>query len=249
MVRRLPNLVTFRDDPDAMLVMSLETYDEDTDTARKADIMQRDVVGRVPPVTAVGSAEDGLLVSLNQRGTCRPALHRLPVSRARTPDHRRAGRPDLPGPCVRRLADRRPVSVRQRPGQADTPRKQPAQPIPQRRGAGEGPARRRAAGRYRREPRRAVDPGRRYPRLCRRPVPHPAGGLHHRPSQERRAVDRHRRLERPGLRGRHDRLRHAQDQRHRAAGTGVEPEIPHHLRCHPPPGRLGRTARSTRTRR
>jgi N12 class adenine-specific DNA methylase len=67
-VRRLPNLVTFRDDPDAMLVMSLEDYDEATDRARKADIMQRDVVGRVPPVTAVGSAEDGLLVSLNQRG-------------------------------------------------------------------------------------------------------------------------------------------------------------------------------------
>ena len=67
-VRRLPNLVTFRDDPDDMLVMSLEAYDEDTDTARKADIMQRDVVGRIPPVTEVGSAEDGLLVSLNQRG-------------------------------------------------------------------------------------------------------------------------------------------------------------------------------------
>jgi N12 class adenine-specific DNA methylase len=67
-VRRLPNLVTFRDDPDAMLVMSLEAYDEDTDTARKADIMQRDVVGRVPPVTEVGSAEEGLLVSLNERG-------------------------------------------------------------------------------------------------------------------------------------------------------------------------------------
>ena len=83
-VRRLPNLVTFRDDPDAMLVMSLEAYDEDTDTARKADIMQRDVVGRVPPVTEVGSAEDGLLVSLNQRGTCRPALYRLPVSRPRS---------------------------------------------------------------------------------------------------------------------------------------------------------------------
>jgi N12 class adenine-specific DNA methylase len=67
-VRRLPNLVTFRDDPDAMLVMSLEAYDEDTDTARKADLMQRDVVGRVPPVTEVRSAEEGLLVSLNQRG-------------------------------------------------------------------------------------------------------------------------------------------------------------------------------------
>jgi hypothetical protein len=43
-VRRLPNLVTFRDDPDAMLVMSLEDYDEDTGTAWKADIMQGDAV-------------------------------------------------------------------------------------------------------------------------------------------------------------------------------------------------------------
>jgi len=84
-VRRLPNLVAFRDDPDAMLVMSLEAYDEDTDTARKADIMQRDVVGRVPPVTEVGSAEDGLLVSLNQHGKMDvpyiASLYRAPEAR------------------------------------------------------------------------------------------------------------------------------------------------------------------------
>lgn len=67
-IRRRPNLVKFIEDPDAMLVMSLEEYDEVTGKAAKAAIMSRDVVGRTPPVTQVRSAEEGLLVSLNQRG-------------------------------------------------------------------------------------------------------------------------------------------------------------------------------------
>src|SRR5207253_1358263 len=37
--------------------------------ATKAAILMKDVVGRIPPVTHVKSAEEGLLVSLNQRGT------------------------------------------------------------------------------------------------------------------------------------------------------------------------------------
>ncbi len=68
-IRRMPNLVKFREDPDAMLVMSLEDYDEVTGKASKAAIMTKDVVGKTPPVTHVQSAEEGLLVSLNQRGT------------------------------------------------------------------------------------------------------------------------------------------------------------------------------------
>ena len=67
-IRRMPNLVKFREDPDAMLVMSLEDYDEVTGKATKAAIMLKDVVGKTPPVTQVRSAEEGLLVSLNQRG-------------------------------------------------------------------------------------------------------------------------------------------------------------------------------------
>ena len=67
-IRRMPNLVKFREDPDAMLVMSLEDYDEVTGKATKAAIMQKDVVGRTPPIMQVRSAEEGLLVSLNQRG-------------------------------------------------------------------------------------------------------------------------------------------------------------------------------------
>jgi N12 class adenine-specific DNA methylase len=69
LIRRMPNLVKFREDPDAMLVMSLEDYDEVTGKAAKAAIMMRDVVGKTPPVTQVKSAEEGLLVSLNQKGT------------------------------------------------------------------------------------------------------------------------------------------------------------------------------------
>ena len=68
-IRRMPNLVKFREDPDAMLVMSLEDYDEVTGKATKAAIMTKDVVGKTPPITQVDSAEEGLLVSLNQRGT------------------------------------------------------------------------------------------------------------------------------------------------------------------------------------
>src|SRR5262249_23293878 len=41
-IRRMPNLVKFKEDPDAMLVMSLEDYDEVTGKAAKAAIMVRD---------------------------------------------------------------------------------------------------------------------------------------------------------------------------------------------------------------
>src|SRR5215470_9155025 len=49
-IRRMPNLLIFRDDPDAMLVMALEHYDERTGTAKKAAILHQDVVGRRPPI-------------------------------------------------------------------------------------------------------------------------------------------------------------------------------------------------------
>ncbi|MCA9215601.1 MAG: DEAD/DEAH box helicase family protein, partial [Planctomycetales bacterium] len=68
-IRRMPNLVKFRDDPDAMLVMALEDYDEMTGTAQKTAIFGQDVVGNKPSVDAVHSAEEGLLVSLDRKGT------------------------------------------------------------------------------------------------------------------------------------------------------------------------------------
>ena len=67
-IQRMPNLVKFIEDPDAMLVMALEDCDPTSGTAVKAAIMTRDVVGRAPPVTAVRTAEEGLLVSLDQKG-------------------------------------------------------------------------------------------------------------------------------------------------------------------------------------
>src|SRR5439155_19612873 len=59
-IRRMPNLVKFKEDPDAMLVMSLEVYDEVRGKATKAAIMEKDVVGKNPPITNVSSAEEGL---------------------------------------------------------------------------------------------------------------------------------------------------------------------------------------------
>ena len=67
-IRRMPNLVKFKEDPDAMLVMSLEEYDEATGLAQKSAIMTKDVVGPRPPVTHVATAEEGLLVSLDHKG-------------------------------------------------------------------------------------------------------------------------------------------------------------------------------------
>src|SRR5262249_55225387 len=67
-IRRMPNLAKFREDPDAMLVMALEEYDEVTGKAIKAPVLLRDVVGKSPPITTVASAEEALLVSLDRTG-------------------------------------------------------------------------------------------------------------------------------------------------------------------------------------
>ena len=67
-IRRMPNLAKFREDPDAMLVMSLEDFNDLTGKSAKAAIMNRDVVGKNPPITHVETAEEGLLVCLDQRG-------------------------------------------------------------------------------------------------------------------------------------------------------------------------------------
>ena len=117
-IRRMPNLVKFKEDPDAMLVMSLEDYDEVTGKAAKAAIMQRDVVGKTPPVTHVRSAEEGLLVSLNQKGTVDlpyiASLYHKPEAHG----HRGTRRPDFPRPGVENLADGRCLSLWKRPGEA-----------------------------------------------------------------------------------------------------------------------------------
>jgi N12 class adenine-specific DNA methylase/predicted RNA methylase len=67
-IQRMPNVVRFVDDPDAVLVLALEETDPTSGTAVKAAIMLRDVVGKAPDITAVASAEEGLLVSLDRKG-------------------------------------------------------------------------------------------------------------------------------------------------------------------------------------
>jgi N12 class adenine-specific DNA methylase len=60
LIGRMPNMVTVRDDPDTMLVMSLKEYDKFTGKAANAAIMKQEVVGKRPPVTTVNSAEEGV---------------------------------------------------------------------------------------------------------------------------------------------------------------------------------------------
>ena len=70
-IRRMPNLVKFREDPDAMLVMALEDYDEVTGKAAKAPILLQGTWWvKTPPVTSVSSLpkKEGLLVSLDRTG-------------------------------------------------------------------------------------------------------------------------------------------------------------------------------------
>ena len=159
-IRRMPNLVKFREDPDAMLVMSLEEYDEVTGKAAKAAIMEKDVVGRSPPVTSVHSAEEGLLVSLNQRGAVDLPFIATLYGKPEAPDHRRAGRPDLPRPRQPE-AGRPPTPISPATcAPSSQPPKRPAPALrPQRRGAARGAARGRAARRHRRQSGRAVDTG------------------------------------------------------------------------------------------
>src|SRR5262249_53265655 len=59
-IRRMPNVVKFKEDPDAMIVMALEDYDEITNKAAKSAILLKDVVGPTPEVTAVRSPDEGL---------------------------------------------------------------------------------------------------------------------------------------------------------------------------------------------
>ena len=79
--RRMPNLASFREDPDSALVAALEIYDEATDSARKSAIFHGDVLKAAPEPVIKGPA-DALAVSLDQTGGVDIALiaERLGVS-------------------------------------------------------------------------------------------------------------------------------------------------------------------------
>ena len=171
-IRRMPNLVKFREDPDAMLVMSLEDYDEVTGKAAKAaDHAQGRGRQDARPSPPSHRAEEGLLVSLDQQRRGRPALS-SPRSTAspRTQVIAELGDLIYRDPESQSMADRRRLSVRQRAGQARRRRGRRPGLRPQRRGPAGGAAGGRAARRHRRQSRRPVDTGSRHPGVRRRAV-------------------------------------------------------------------------------
>ena len=230
-IRRMPNLAKFRDDPDAMLVMSLEDYDEVTGKAAKAAIMLRDVVGRTPAVTHVASAEEGLLVSLDRTGSVdlpfiaglygKPEdtviaelgdlIYRDPESKAwQTADEYLSGnvREKLKtaksaGPEFARNAEAL-ANVQPEdvlPGDIDANLGAPWIPVSDIQAF--------AADLFKVSP----EPVRR-----------------NRPPEERRRLDGRCRCQRRAIRGRHGGIRDAEGQRHLAVRAGPQPQIPRHLR-------------------
>ena len=147
-IRRMPNLVKFREDPDAMLVMSLEEYDEVTGKAAKAAILKKDVVGRKPPVTTVASAEEGLLASLDQKGAVDlPFIAKL-YGKPEEQVIAELGDLIFLDPESGSLADGGRLSLRQRAGQARRGTGRRPWLRPQRRGVAQRAARGRAARRH-----------------------------------------------------------------------------------------------------
>ncbi len=62
------NIRAFAGDPDLPLLLSLEHYDPETKTARKAAIFERRTLERYKPVDHVETASEALTVSLNETG-------------------------------------------------------------------------------------------------------------------------------------------------------------------------------------
>ena len=174
-IRRMPNLVKFREDPDAMLVMSLEEYDEVTGKAAKAAIMHEGRGGQEarpsPPSPAPRKGCWSPSTSA-ARSIC-PSSPRSTAS-PRTQVIAELG--DLiyhdPETKTWQTADAYlsgNVRAEARRGRARRPGLRP-----QRRGPASRAARGRAARRHRRQPRSAVDTRARHPGVRRRSVPRPA---------------------------------------------------------------------------
>lgn len=68
------NTRAFREDPDAVLLKSIEKWDAAKKTAEKADIFTKRVIGGYIPPTQAQSAVDALAISLNTTGHVDPAL-------------------------------------------------------------------------------------------------------------------------------------------------------------------------------
>ena len=147
-IRRMPNLVKFKEDPDAMLVMSLEDYDEGTGKATQSRHHGQGR-GRQDPARHACPQRRGGVARLSQSTRHGgPAVHRFALFQARAAGDRRVGRPDLSRPGIEDLADRRCLSLGERPGQARRRRAGRWGVCPQCRGLAFSPARRRSPRRY-----------------------------------------------------------------------------------------------------
>ena len=62
------NVKAFAGDPDAPLLLSLENYDPETNSATKTAIFERRTLARYEPVSHVETAAEALAVSLNETG-------------------------------------------------------------------------------------------------------------------------------------------------------------------------------------
>jgi N12 class adenine-specific DNA methylase len=63
------NVIAFRGDPDLPLLLSLEHYDAESGRATKAALFRERTIQKHRPVPQVGTPQEALLVTLNERGT------------------------------------------------------------------------------------------------------------------------------------------------------------------------------------
>jgi N12 class adenine-specific DNA methylase/TolA-binding protein len=62
------NVRAFAGDPDLPLLLSLENYDDDTNTATKTAIFRERTIQRRQPVLAAGGAKEALVITLSEKG-------------------------------------------------------------------------------------------------------------------------------------------------------------------------------------
>jgi len=67
--RRYPNMLAFRDDPDAALVSALERFDEEANKGVKGPIFTARVVEPTREITRVNTPDEALIASMNMKGT------------------------------------------------------------------------------------------------------------------------------------------------------------------------------------
>ncbi len=67
-VSQSANVRAFAGDPDLPLLLSLENYDDDTNTATKTAIFRERTIQRRQPVLAAGGAKEALVITLSEKG-------------------------------------------------------------------------------------------------------------------------------------------------------------------------------------